>query len=102
MNARLFASFLGIFATIPSILKEKEREDYSLGITLMSLLGILIWLVHYYRTKDWVSAGEILFALILNLQILYVILTTPKPEKPSASQQFSDGLSGYTFEECIQ
>ena len=96
----LIATFFGVMSMIPDLLKEKKYSEYSLGVTVFTLIGISLWLFHHYQVKDWVSMIEMLVLLVINLQILYVILSKPKPEERSVFRQTSDGVYGYTLEGC--
>jgi len=96
----LIATIFSIFALLPDILKRKKYSDYSLSVTVFTLISVSVWLLHYYQIKDWFSAVEVLIVFALNLQILYGILSTPKTEERSVFRQTSDGVHGYTFEEC--
>lgn len=98
----LFASFFGVMSMLPNLLKEKKYSDYSLGVTVLTLIGVSLWLFHHYQVKDWVSMVEASILLVINLQILYVILSRPKPEERSVFRQTSDGVYGYTFEGCTE
>lgn len=96
----LIATFFGVMSAIPELLKEKKYSEYSIEVTVFTLIGISLWLIHHYKQKDWVSMIEASVLLVINLQILYVILSKPKPEERSVFRQTSDGVYGYTLEGC--
>lgn len=96
----LIASFLGVMSLLPDLLKNKKRSDYSLGVTVFTLISLSLWLFHHYQVNDWVSMIEASILLVINLQILYAILSKPKPEERSVFRQTSDGVYGYTLEGC--
>jgi len=98
----LIATFFSLMSMVPELLKEKKRSEYSIEVTVLTLIGISLWLFHYYKEKNWMSAIEVVAALVINLQILYVILSKPKPEEHSVFRQTSDGVYGYTFEGCTE
>ena len=94
----LTATIFGIFALLPGF--ESNEAPPSLGVTVLTMFSILLWLLHYYQTKDWFSMMEVSVVLALNLRNLYVILSKPKTGERSVFRQTSDGVYGYTFEEC--
>ena len=96
----LIATSFGILKLIPKLLSEKKYSEYSLGVTVFTLISVCMWLIHYYRIKEWIPALEVLIVLVINLQILYVLLSKPKPEERSVFRQTSDGVYGYTLEGC--
>lgn len=96
----LIATIFSVYSTLPGIFKKKKATDYSLTVNVLTLISVFVWLYYYYQTKDWVPLVEAVFVVILNLQILYVLLSKPEPEERSVFRQTSDGVYGYTFEEC--
>jgi hypothetical protein len=94
----LTATIFGIFALLPNF--ESNKAPPPLGVTVLTMFSILLWLIHYYQTKDWISMVEVSVVMALNLRNLYVLLSKPKTEERSVFRQTSDGVYGYTFEEC--
>lgn len=96
----LIATFFSLYALLPDLFKEKKSSDYSLGVTVLSLISVLVWLYYHYLEKKWIPMVEGFALLLLNLQILYVLLSKSGPEERSVFRQTSDGVYGYTLEEC--
>ena len=91
----LTATIFGIFAILPNF--ETKEAPPPPGVTLLTIVSILLWILHHYQSKDWFSMMELLFVLALNLRNLYVILSKPKIEERTVFRQTSDGVYGYTF-----
>lgn len=92
----LTATIFGIFALLPGF--ESKKAPPSLRVTVLTVISIILWLLHYYQSRDWLSMLEVLVALALNLRNLYVILSKPKTGERSVFRQKSGGVRGYTFE----
>ena len=96
----LIATIFSIFALLPDITNRRKFSEYSLSVTVFTLISVIVWLIHYYQTEDWFSMVGVSVVLALNFRNLYVILSKPKTVERSVFRQTSNGVHGYTFEEC--
>lgn len=91
------ATLLGFMAILPDskkLLEEQNFTRYSIHSVVLTLLSLVLWAVVEIRSKSWVALSGVIVGVVINLYILYGILSTK--ESP-VRESFPIGSSGVFY-----
>ncbi len=97
----IMATFTGLIAMIPQInalIKVESFEKYSPVATILSIISATLWLVSDWSGSSWVVLSGLFAGLLVQVYILYGILSNRGMKVPSFFHKKSNAdLSGYTI-----
>lgn len=93
----LLATVTGFLAIVPDtkhLLNQKDFTKYSIHSVFLTLVSLLLWAVVEIRSKSWVSLFGVVVGIVINLYILYGILSTKESPK---NESFPIGSGGVFY-----
>jgi uncharacterized protein with PQ loop repeat len=93
----LLATLLGFMAILPDskkLLEERDFTRYSIYSVVLTLMSLFLWAVVEVRSNNWVALSGVVVGLVINLYILYGILSTK--ESP-LRESFPIGSTGVFY-----
>ena len=95
----IVATVVGLLTLIPEyhrVFVTKDVSGYTTQTVAISLVSLLLWAAHSFLSSSWTALSALLLTLVLNVYVLYSILTSRETEQRKVSRARLVGLFGGT------
>ena len=95
----IVATVVGILTLIPEyrrVFVEKDISGYTTRTVIISMVSLALWVLHSFLSNSWMTMVALLLTLLLNIYVLYSILTNKETEQGKVSREGLVSLFGGT------